>query len=49
MMSEDEREAFKETLKRRILDEAACGGMSDGEMPESLSDLMDEGHGKRLR
>jgi hypothetical protein len=49
MMNEDEREAFKETLKRRILDEAAYGGMNDGELPESLSDLMDEGHGKRLR
>ena len=30
LMDEDEREAFKETLKRRVLDEARIGG--DGEI-----------------
>lgn len=47
MMDDDEREAFKEALKRRALEDA---GYSDGELPfagETLESLLDDE--KRLR
>lgn len=47
MMDDDEREIFKETLKRRVLEDARYGGSrygEDGELPmdaDSLSDFID--------
>ena len=47
LMDEDEREAFKETLKRRVLEDM---GVDDGELPyaaETLESLLEEEHSTR--
>ena len=49
LMDEDEREAFKQLLKRQMLEES---GYADGELPygsETLESLLSEGTGRRSR
>lgn len=48
MMDEDERETFKESLKRRVLNDMRFS--EDGELPSATADLWDEqAADKRLR
>lgn len=47
MMDEDEREAFKETLKRRVLNGARFS--EDGELPYGADMLYEDEREKRLR
>ena len=47
LMDDEEREAFKETLKRRVLEDM---GVDDGELPyaaETLESLLEEEHSTR--
>lgn len=47
MMDEDEREAFKETLKRRVLNEMRLS--EDGELPYGADLMYEQDREKRLR
>lgn len=50
MMDEDEREAFKETLKEQVLRDFRQGNISeDGELPTSLASLMEDEGRQRYR